>query len=100
MPKGLEQVCTDISGAPDSFDDWEQSTNPVASATACPFNCKRGYVKDESGRACNLPSQGKYVDAQGAEQVCRDISGAPDSFDDWEQSTNPVASATACPFTL
>ena len=32
----------------------------------CPFTCKSGYVKDESGRACKLPSQGKYADAQGA----------------------------------
>ena len=87
-----EQACTDISGGSDSF-DWEQSTTPVASATTCPFTCKSGYVKDESGRSCNVPSKGKYATADGKEQPCSTIDDST-----WGNNTGPLDSDT-CPFT-
>ena len=89
--QGVAQDCTAISGAQNSFDDWEQSTTPVASATACPFTCESGYVK--SGRACNFPSKGKYVNAKGKEKPCSPIDDSA-----WSANTGPLNS-DACPFT-
>ena len=90
--QGAEQACTSISGEQNSF-DWEQSTTPVASATACPFTCKSGYVKNESGRTCNLPPTGKYATADGKEQPCSTIDDST-----WSANTLPLSTDT-CPFT-
>ena len=67
----------------------------VDSATGCGFSCNAGYMKDSSGRACNYPTPGTYVNVSGAEVSCTEISGIP-NFNSWESGA--ATDADSCLF--
>ena len=66
----------------------------VSTATGCEFSCKSGYVK--SGRACNYPPKGSFVNAQGDELPCNDISSSTPNFGFWVLGA--ATDADSCPF--
>ena len=89
--QGNEQPCR----LPDHAAHWANPTQPVSSASSCPFTCVAGSKKDTNNPVCNLPSAGKYFDVQGGEQNC---SGLPHQAT-WVAPTLPMTSADQCPFT-
>ena len=91
---GTETVCTDLSGIT-GFNSWVQG--PADDVDSCSFSCQSGYVVNGDGRTCDLPDSGMYVDVNGREVQCTDIGGVPGAFR-WSGNTNPVSSATSCPF--
>ena len=92
---GREQDCDDPTGDTGGFNTFLSNTGAVSAANGCDFSCNTGFVKDASGRACNYPSSGNYVNASGAEVACTDISGIP-NFNSWESGA--ATDADSCPF--
>ena len=92
---GVEKVCSPITGDSGGFDAFAANTGAVSAADGCGFSCNAGYVKDSSGRECNYPNQGTYVNASGAEVGCTDISGIL-GFGTWDSGA--ATTAITCPF--
>ena len=89
--QGNEQPCR----LPNHAAHWANPTQPVSSASSCPFTCVAGSKKDTNNPVCNLPSAGKYFNVQGSEKNC---SGLPHQAT-WATPTLPMTSADQCPFT-
>ena len=92
---GVEKSCSPITGDSGGFDAFAVNTGAVSTPTGCGFSCNTGYVKDSSGRACNYPTPGTYVNASGAEVGCTDITGIT-GFGSWLEGA--ATADDACPF--
>ncbi len=92
---GDEQSCPPITGGSGGFDAFDVNMGAVDSATGCGFSCNTGFMKDSSGRACNFPSTGSFVNAQGIESSCTDITGIP-NFNSW--LSGAATDQDSCPF--
>ncbi len=91
---GVEKACSPITGG--GFEDFTVNTEAVSTATGCGFFCNAGFVK--SGRACNIPNQGKYADGAGDEQSCDTPTGESGGFNTFLPNTAAVDSAAGCKF--
>ena len=89
-------TCTGISGIAGGFKAWIAPTGAVATADACGFTCKNGYVKDASGRACNYPAKGHYGD--GSTNTGLRCEGHSGPFT-WVENTSPITDTYSCDFT-
>ena len=94
VKNGAEAACNPITGV-NGVSQFTKSTGGVSSAITCPFSCGAGYVK--SGRECNFPRKGKYVDGSGSEQDCSGPGGTLGGFE-FSDNTKGVSSATGCNF--
>ena len=92
---GVEKSCSPITGDSGGFDAFAVNTGAVTAANGCGFSCNAGFVKDSSGRECNYPSSGNYVNASGAEVGCTDITGIT-GFGSWLEGA--ATADDACPF--
>ena len=92
---GVEKDCSPITGDTDGFNEFAVNTVAVSIATGCGFSCNAGYMKDSSARECNYPTPGTYVNNQGAESSCTDITRMP-SFGSWVSGA--ATADDACPF--
>ena len=99
---GVEYDCVPPEGPERGFNIFLPNRGAVETATDCDFSCNAGFLKSE--RACNYPSAGSYVNAQGIEASCNPNSitlqgGATftwrkSSFRDYSVATD----AYSCPF--
>ncbi len=93
---GVEKDCSPITGGTGGFNAFAVNRGAVATATGCGFSCNTGFVK--SGRTCNFPSTGSFVNAQGIEASCDSnpitIEGA--AVATW--IAGAAATAATCPF--
>ena len=95
---GEEEACTPIENITDGTNPKEglglflPNTAPLAE-DACPFKCVAGSVASSSDRTCEIPSVGKYIDADGVAQDCSTITGAT-----FEENTGPVDHPNKCAF--
>ena len=71
----------------------------VTDSAQCPFTCRSGFVKNEQGRSCDIPDNGKYANAQGVEASCDPITGIVAGFKTFENNIGALSSSTGCPFT-
>ena len=108
---GEEEDCTPIENITDeegNDGDFLSNIGPLAE-DSCPFKCQAGYVKDASGRACNIPPLGKYADANGVTRDCSKIEDGDATEDDgqgnqipvyadFQDSEDPVDHPDKCPF--
>ena len=92
---GVEKSCSPITEDSGGFDAFAVNTGAVTAADGCGFSCNAGFVKDSSGRECNYPSSGNYVNASGAEVGCTDITGIT-GFGSWLEGA--ATADDACPF--
>ena len=92
---GVAKDCSPITGGTGGFNAFAGNTGAVTAADGCGFSCNSGYVKDSSGRACNYPTLGHYLDASGTEVSCTDITGIP-NFKSWVSGA--ATDADSCPF--
>ncbi len=93
---GNEQSCDAITRDKGGFNTFLANMIAVNSAAGCDFSCNAGFLK--SGRACNFPRKGKYVDVSGSEQSCGDVGGTDGGFHEFSDNTKGVSSATGCNF--
>ena len=95
---GEEEACTPIENITDGTNTKEglglflPNTASLAE-DACPFKCVAGFVASSSGRTCEIPSVGKYIDADGVAQDCSDITEAA-----FAENTGPVSHPNECAF--
>ncbi len=68
----VEKDCSPITGDTGGFNKFTVNTGAVSTATGCGFSCNTGFMK--TGRTCNFPSLGKYVNNQGIEASCNSNS--------------------------
>ena len=92
---GVEKDCSPITGGSGGFDAFDVNMGAVDSATGCGFSCNASYMKDSSGRACNYPTPGTYVNILGAEVACTDITSTP-NFNSWVSGA--ATDQDSCPF--
>ncbi len=92
---GGEQGCSSITGAATGFKTFLPNTVAVSTPTGCGFSCNTGYMKDSSARECNYPTPGTYVNNQGAESSCTDITRMT-GFGSWVSGA--ATADDACPF--
>ena len=94
---GAALECTKID-----YGNLVDSGGPVSGgAGACPFICHVGYVKNEVGRACTVPADGYYADADGNLQECTTEKSDIDYVNEIGAITQvglEVADAANCPF--
>ena len=90
---GVAVACDAIEGERGGFEDFKENIWPVDTADGCNFTCNAGYKKDEVARTCVYPDSGKYVDAQGEQQDCPEISNSV-----WVTANKPVSLASECVF--
>ena len=96
---GDEQTCNNPTGATGGFNTFLPNTGAVDSATDCGFSCNTGYVKDASGRTCNFPATGNYVDAMGTVGSCNSstsITTEGTATATW--IAGAASAANTCPF--
>ncbi len=92
---GVEVACDPIGGNSNGFNEFLLNTGAISSAAGCDFSCNAGYLK--SGRDCNFPGKGTYVDTSNTEKSCSGVVGETGGFLDW--SVGPASTAVSCPFT-
>ena len=92
---GVEVACDPIGGNSNGFNEFLPNTGALNSAAGCLFSCNSGYIK--SGRDCNFPGKGTYVDTSNTEKSCSGVVGETGGFLDW--SVGPASTAVSCPFT-
>ncbi len=91
---GTEASCNPIALQGAATSTW--IAGAAETAATCPFSCNAGFVK--SGRACNIPDQGKYADGAGAMQSCNTPTGATGGFNTFLENRGAVETATDCDF--
>ena len=93
---GVEKSCSPITGDTGGFNEFVVNTVAVSTATGCGFSCNTGFMKDSSGRECNFPSTGSFVNAQGTEALCGPITLEGAATATW--IAGAAAAANTCPF--
>ncbi len=91
--QGNEASCNSITLEGTAIATWQEGA--ASTDTACPFSCTAGYVADSSGRECKYPSTGSFVNAQGTESPCTDITSIT-GFGSWESGA--ATDQDSCPF--
>ena len=92
---GIEKSCNTPTGVVGGFKEFLANTGAVSTAAGCDFSCNAGYMKDSSSRECNYPTPGTYVNNQGTESSCTNITGMT-GFGSWVPGAATVDDA--CPF--
>ncbi len=93
---GVAKDCTDISGVIAGFAAFDVNAGAVTTAAGCDFSCKTGYVK--SGRACNYPTVGKYVNNLHVQGPCDVDSVTSDAGATSTWIAGDASTDATCPF--
>ena len=71
------------------------TTTGLSSAESC-YTCTSGYLKNTVSNTCDVPSKGKYVNAQGSESSCNPITLERGATATW--IVGAATTAITCPF--